>query len=1608
MKRYIHIIGLLFLLLGWQGGYLNAQTVVTSGEDDGSSGTLRKVIEAAGIEEVITFQAGITEINLKDEIEITQSITIDGALNTGKIKINAIGDNPHRIFYITDGGALVLKNCEIFAHEKGLKRLSSKYMNGGVIWVENESELTITNVAMDASSINTDNGDYRPHDGGLVYTNGNLTIEDSSFKGSKYRPSDEGDYDGPHYNAFNGGAVYVHKANEIKISNSIFEDFTVMLAGGAIETFACKSFEITSSKFYSNFITLQANYGGGAIYSNTENMIVTDCDFGDINDNTKGNRVYDDSYYKPKGGAIYSTYSEEKNDFYQDFTLTISQSRFGYNKAFSHGGAVYMTSGGGDTGYITMNLNVVDCKFIGNEASVYPVGSISSNSDMSGGGAISMHAEYRCEAHAKMSIEGETLFEDNKANGGGAISMLIDGGDIDLTVGKESVSNIIFKGNKSTFDAYFQGSSDIAGLGGAVSLFSDEKNIDFDITAEFDGNSCIEYGGGLYAYSNDGYINGNIGAGSTFKNNKALGFYDEDEDISINSNGGAIYIDGYGDDGNTLLVGSETGDQVVFYNNSSEMTNAGTGGLEFTGDVTMYNTLFDNNKSEGYTGALGFSCSYGVNNTARINNVKFINNTAKNAGAIYTGQRYRIILSECTFGEEGKNNGNSATVNGGAIYSQRGEVTIKNNTNFIGNTTVEKGGAIYISDGILNVEEGILFKGNKSTSTTSAGIGGAIYGYLSSETASLNIKGSTAEEKKITFDSNSANSGGAIYIQQGWSTDLSKARTKIENVKFLNNTVENAGGAFYQYSATSTIKNSLFKGNSAKNGGAVYHHGTLSLTDVEIIQNTTTGVGAGVYLNDNNANENRYTHAQYTNVLFAQNTAGTSGGAIYSQNVGGDTYLTNLTIVDNTAAQGGGIYNSTSLKRKQTIRNTIIWNNTAADQKSVFNGLESMTPTYAYSLIEDLVIENDANKNIPGTAGNKPVFNKDTEDTLPYYLIVGGKGRNEGNNDFFKAGATPDLSGIIKDLAGNDRIYDLLGSGIVDMGAYESTFEAPTGPVASFTGDGSAVCEGSSGTLLVKIQGATGPWEITYRIKGSNTDMKRTVEAKDLDKDGIYRLSGLSLPTSPTTYVLTGIKEGSQAGTLGSITEASISTVSNPTVSAISGPSEVFVGSTISLSNSTSGGTWMISSTGIASISAGGTVTGINAGTVEVWYVVTGGSPTNCETIVVHTVTVKTKSTDPDPEDPDPEDPDPEDPDPDPDPEWPPVIPEPDPDPDPDPDAWIIIRPGMEACFTDESFNVSFRLQYTAKPLRYAVAFTELSKAAGFEDVKTYKDLPQDGIVSITIPKGIKPGTYSGYLLLIEKGSAEYKMYPFTVKIKGGVTITEQPQPITQQNTGERFTLSVKAEGDNLTYQWFYNSERIEGATSATYETIYSADKEGLYYVEVYGDCGWIESDEVMITGCFGILIKWDDVIYVQNTDGRYTHFQWYRNGEAITTYGTSIYYTNPEGMQGTYHVRAYKADGTYDQSCAVDYTTVTRASTVSVYPKAVERNHYINVESDELGGSYVGGVVEIYNLSGGKVYSQRLLAPRIQVPVNQQTGVYILQVTAPDGRRKTEKIVVR
>ncbi|MBX2906014.1 MAG: T9SS type A sorting domain-containing protein [Taibaiella sp.] len=130
-------------------------------------------------------------------------------------------------------------------------------------------------------------------------------------------------------------------------------------------------------------------------------------------------------------------------------------------------------------------------------------------------------------------------------------------------------------------------------------------------------------------------------------------------------------------------------------------------------------------------------------------------------------------------------------------------------------------------------------------------------------------------------------------------------------------------------------------------------------------------------------------------------------------------------------------------------------------------------------------------------------------------------------------------------------------------------------PAPSIIGGTLSVCQGQTTTLSNTVSGGT--WSSTNPAVGT---------------------------IDPITGVLTGITPGTTtiSYSLGSGCDVSAVATVNPLPAAITGPTNVCAGGTVSYSSTPGGGTWSAACPGVATISSGGSLTASGAGTCTVVY----------------------------------------------------------------------------------------------------------------------------------------------------------------------------------------------------------------------------------------------------------------------------------------------------------------------------------------------------------------------------------------------------------------------
>lgn len=278
-----------------------------------------------------------------------------------------------------------------------------------------------------------------------------------------------------------------------------------------------------------------------------------------------------------------------------------------------------------------------------------------------------------------------------------------------------------------------------------------------------------------------------------------------------------------------------------------------------------------------------------------INSCVFKDNEASTGGAVYN--KNNLEISNCNFTDNNANQGNGL---GGAVYSRQGLCNITSSY-FANNSASGDGGAInnnYDSDLILVSSN---FENNNARTA------GAI-----SNAQNCNIN-------SCEFIQNTADKmAGALY---------SMGNLNIDNSKFDQNIARfDDGGAIGIYSSYSTtITNTNFSGNHAKNYGAISSNGELNLSNINFINNQAdeNGGAVGSFENLNIENSN-----------FTNNTSDSYGGAIYGY--GGLNNIINNNLVNNTGKVGGAVVVSSA----SIINNNNFTSNSAKQGGAVYNSFK--------------------------------------------------------------------------------------------------------------------------------------------------------------------------------------------------------------------------------------------------------------------------------------------------------------------------------------------------------------------------------------------------------------------------------------------------------------------------------------------------------------------------------------------------------------------------------------------------------------------------------------------------------------------------------------------
>ena len=637
-----------------------------------------------------------------------------------------------------------------------------------------------------------------------------------------------------------------------------------------------------------------------------------------------------DTSFTMKGSATITNCKSDGNGaalyVHNAAQLTLESANFTNNNAGGFGGAVYLGTG--------VQTTIGDgVTFTGNHAA-------------KDGGALYLANQYTLHVKADnilvqvpVTFNGGTFTDNSTDTYGGALAFdpAFDG------IADNTIENVTFGqvGTTTSDDENAEEETTLHGnyaalRGGAIAFNSNIKESTLK-NCTFRGNTALRYAGAVYypnTYGKTTEFNPVYTVeGCTFDQNSAT--YDEKN--GNDAGGGAITIQvNPTDTPNTVQVASlyvknsaftgntatgyggaistrrETGygNAHIYLNidgsnfDSNRVTSAGTGGWRGGGAVWV----------EGYAWADFTNNMFTGNYSAQYGGAIASNNTVNYSGRTLT---LGALREDGTPDQEKSNTftNNSSNSAGGAVYV--GTVNPGDNTNGIyttvhiyGNTFIKNttnwgsGGALYVDSGTQRNDLGLevvgtTFTGNQAKNSSSSG--------------AVRIYGVPTSFKDCVFTSNTTEQshGGAIWVNR-------TKRFDMDNVTFTGNTAgavrnDGWGGAVFineipsSFEAAFTWNNVTFKDNTSRShGGAVGINTnvylTLNATNITASNNKSISQNGGAFY----LSQGRYT---LTDAVFENNTAGSSGGAIYVWNQYSGNSLTingNSSFTGNTAGSSGG------------------------------------------------------------------------------------------------------------------------------------------------------------------------------------------------------------------------------------------------------------------------------------------------------------------------------------------------------------------------------------------------------------------------------------------------------------------------------------------------------------------------------------------------------------------------------------------------------------------------------------------------------------------------------------------------------------------------------
>ncbi|HEY3391135.1 MAG TPA: choice-of-anchor Q domain-containing protein, partial [Lacipirellulaceae bacterium] len=393
-------------------------------------------------------------------------------------------------------------------------------------------------------------------------------------------------------------------------------------------------------------------------------------------------------------------------------------------------------------------------------------------------------------------------------------------------------------------------------------------------------------------------------------------------------------------------------------------------------------------------------------------------------GAIVSNEHLTILY--CTFSQ------NWTSGDGGAIYSERGNLTISGSTITANSGADHGGGVSHIGDFSIARTVTVIDSTINGNSTTRFDGGG-----INVENASVVIQGS------IVSGNSACREGGGIYLRNRANFP---SRLEITESTISGNTTESRGGGGISSSGINgnnlrlIASASVISGNSVggwDGGGILSRYCDLTVSNSTITDNSAKLDGGGISA--------RWGHVNVTSSTISGNSAQHDGGGVYGHYITVD----DTTISGNSTVngRGGGIFVGVDL----TLSHSTVSDNSSGGDGGGIEG----TPAFL-KLVESIISGNTSKRN--GGGINSSLITAIENST------ISGNSASRSGGGIYSRGPLTLMHCIVE---GNSAIHD--GGGIAIFGTGGGTSITDTSIIGNSAALGGGIHSQDKGLTLTAV-----------------------------------------------------------------------------------------------------------------------------------------------------------------------------------------------------------------------------------------------------------------------------------------------------------------------------------------------------------------------------------------------------------------------------------------------------------------------------------------------------------------------------------------------------------